>query len=125
MGRAPMDIRILISCKVMSFLGLLRNMRLRKVKSDGERRKVVMSRDQQSLGVFLGDGEELEGGLAGTPRALLPAANGAGADIQIGGEKGLEGLLHFLKNVDSDSLGHGQAPDAFLISVTDRRISER
>ena len=62
------------------------------MKSDGERRKFVMSRDQQSLGVFLGDGEELEGGLAGTPRAQLPAANGVGADIQIGGEKGLAGL---------------------------------
>ena len=45
--------------------------------------------DKEGLGVLLGDGEELEGGLAGAARALFPTADGIGADIQIAGEKGL------------------------------------
>ena len=48
--------------------------------------------DKQGFGVLFGDGEELEGGLAGAAGTLLPTADGVGADIQIGGEEGLAGL---------------------------------
>src|SRR5260370_9834865 len=48
--------------------------------------------EQQGFGIFLGDDEELEGGLLGTAKALLPTADGVGTDIEIGGKEGLAGV---------------------------------
>jgi hypothetical protein len=48
--------------------------------------------NQQGFGVFPGDGQEFQGGLAGAAGALFPAADGVGAYVQIGGEEGLAGV---------------------------------
>lgn len=50
------------------------------------------SGDQQGFGIFLGDGQEFQSGLARAARALFPAANGVGADVQVGGEERLAGV---------------------------------
>jgi hypothetical protein len=48
--------------------------------------------DQEGFGVFLGDGEEFEGGLAGAAGALFPTADGVGADVEVCGEERLAGV---------------------------------
>lgn len=50
------------------------------------------SGNEQGFGVFLGDGEEFEGGLAGAAGALFPATDGVGAYVQVGGEERLAGV---------------------------------
>jgi hypothetical protein len=48
--------------------------------------------DEEGFGIFLGDGEELEGGVAWAADALLPAADGVGANVELGGEERLAGV---------------------------------
>jgi len=71
-------------------------------KAGGWRRgRAAVSGDQESFGIFLGDGEEFEGGLARAARALFPAADSVGAYVQVAGEerlarvKRLADLAHF------------------------------
>jgi hypothetical protein len=44
----------------------------------------LTSGSQEGFGVFLGYGEEFEGGLARATGALLPATDGVGAYVQVG-----------------------------------------
>lgn len=47
---------------------------------------------KEGFGIFFGDYEEFECRLLGAAKALLPAADGVGADVEIGGEEGLAGV---------------------------------
>src|SRR5579872_1299098 len=64
--------------------------------------------DEEGFGVFLGDGQEFEGGLAGAAGALFPASYGVGAYVEVGGEEGLAGVQSLADAADfigGDGLG--------------------
>src|SRR5208282_2627600 len=62
---------------------------LRRIAGGWPRGRAAVSGDQESFGIFLGDGEEFEGGLARAARALFPAADSVGAYVQVAGEERL------------------------------------
>jgi len=47
---------------------------------------------EQGFGILLGDHQEFERGLARAASALLPTADGVGADVEEGGEERLAGI---------------------------------
>ena len=65
---------------------------------------------KEGFGIFFGDYEEFECRLLGAAKALLPAADGVGADVEIGGEEGLAGVeIAAICRISRAEMGRGRA----------------